>query len=68
MEQELIRLLDEDLECTSCGWKKDSIVMEVRSIKNQIRCPYCGRPSTKVHSAYQREIQDIPLGGLQILI
>lgn len=33
MEQGLIRLLDEDLECTSCRWKKDGIVMEVRSIK-----------------------------------
>lgn len=68
MEQEIIRLLDENLECTACRWKSDKIVMEVRSIKNQIRCPYCGSPSTKVHSAYQREIQDIPLLDKQMIL
>ena len=34
----------------------------------QILCPYCGTFSSKVHSVYQREIQDIPLQDRQTIL
>lgn len=36
--------------------------------KGQVPCPYCGTVSSKVHSVYQREIQDIPLQDRQTIL
>lgn len=48
--------------------KKQQIVFEVQSLKEKVPCPYCGSLSSKVHSIYQREIQDIPLQDKQTII
>ena len=68
MEQEIIKLLDPNLECIRCKLKKQQIVFEAQSIKEEVPCPYCGSLSSKVHSIYQREIQDIPLQDKQTII
>jgi transposase len=34
----------------------------------KVTCPYCGTESSKVHSVYQREIQDIPLQDKQTIL
>ena len=31
-------------------------------------CPYCGKVSSKIHSVYQREIQDIPIQNKQTIV
>jgi Zn finger protein HypA/HybF involved in hydrogenase expression len=54
MEQELIKVLDTNLECSDCRIKRDTIVMEVHSMKKAVNCPYCGNLSFRVHSIYQR--------------
>ena len=36
--------------------------------RRQVPCPYCGTFSSKVHSVYQREIQDIPLQDRQTIL
>ena len=28
---------------------------------SEVKCPYCGTLSSKVHSSYEREIQDLPM-------
>ena len=68
MEQEIIRSLSPDLECIRCRLKTRQIIFEVQSARRQVPCPYCGTFSSKVHSVYQREIQDIPLQDRQTIL
>ena len=42
--------------------------MEIQSTKKEVECPYCHILSTKIHSIYQREIQDIPLHDKQTIL
>ena len=68
MEQEIISSLSTDLECIRCKLKTRQIIFEVQSTREQVPCPYCGIFSSKVHSVYQREIQDIPLQDRQTIL
>lgn len=68
MEQELIKALDKDLECFDCKIKKNKIIMKIHSTKEVVVCPFCGFVSTKVHSSYQREIQDISVQDKQMVL
>lgn len=68
MEQELITLLDCSLKCIDCRLKGDKIIIEASCDNQQVTCPYCGCRSSKIHSLYQREIQDIPLHNKQTII
>ena len=36
-------------------------MFEISSALDEIVCPYCGNASSKVHSYYVREIQDLPI-------
>ena len=31
-------------------------------------CPYCGKESKRIHSRYQREIQDLPIQGKKVVL
>ena len=42
--------------------------MDIQSIKKQLECPFCKVSSDKVHSVYQREIQDIPIHNRQTIL
>ncbi|WP_349673311.1 transposase family protein [Lacrimispora sp.] len=68
MEQQLIKLLDNSLECTNCKIKNKQIILAIQSVKEKLSCPYCGYPSSRVHSAYEREIQDIPFQDKQTIL
>lgn len=68
MEQELIKLLSNDLECTTCRIKNEQVILEIHSTKKQVICPYCNNTSSKIHSVYQREIQDIPIQEKQTIL
>ena len=68
MENTIIKLLDPDLECSKSKIKNDLIVLHVYSTKQKLMCPYCGCFSSRVHSIYQREIQDIPLHEKQTML
>lgn len=60
MEQELVKLLDNFLECMDCKIKGSKVIIAIRSTKESVNCPYCGCQSARVHSTYEREIQDVP--------
>lgn len=64
----LIQLLDKSYELYDCRIKESNIIMEIGSKTNNFFCPYCGRPSDKVHSRYQREIQDLPIQGKRTIL
>lgn len=63
-----MKLLDENLECIDYKLKKDKIMLLVKSAKKSICYPYCGCISNKVHSEYQREIQDISMQDKQTIL
>lgn len=68
MEQAFVKLLDKNLECIDYKLKNDKIILLAKSAKKNVRCPYCGCISDKVHSQYQREIQDIPMLDKQTIL
>lgn len=68
MEQQLIKLLDSSLVSTDCKIKGSQIIIAVQSGKENVSCPYCGCLSTRVHSTYEREIQDIPFQDKQTIL
>lgn len=64
----LIQLLDKNYELYDCRIKESNIIMEIGSKTNRFFCPYCGQPSDRVHSCYQREIQDLPIQGKRTIL
>ena len=34
----------------------------------ELECPFCGRKTSKVHSIYEREIQDLPMQGKKVIL
>ena len=58
---EFVKLLAPDYTLKSFLIKQGCIVLKIQSAKGILRCPYCGKPSKKVHSMYEREVQDLPL-------
>lgn len=68
MEQTFIKLLDENLESVDCRVKDTKIIITAKSIRKEVVCPYCGSISSRIHSVYQREIQDIPMQDKQTIL
>lgn len=68
MEQAFIKLLDKNLVCTDYQIRGDKFVLIAESDKKEVICPFCGNLSSKIHSVYQREIQDIPMRDKQTIL
>ncbi len=65
---EIIKLLDENLEHIFHKIIGDTIFIHVVSNREAVICPYCGTPSSKVHSHYERSFQDLPIQGKKVRI
>ena len=65
---EIIKLLDESLNYVSHEVTDDYMLIMVSSNLEELVCPYCGTPSSKVHSLYQRRFQDLPIQGKKVMI
>lgn len=46
----------------------DICYIAVSSNRKEVKCPYCGQNSTKVHSTYDRTFQDLPIFGKKAII
>jgi len=68
MIDEIIKSLSMNLECIEYKSKEDRFVFTVASTETDVLCPYCNKPSSKVHSMYQREIQDLPIQDRQVIL
>lgn len=68
MEQQLIKLLDNSLVCTDYKIKGTQVIIKIQSVNEIVSCPYCGCSSSRVHSTYLREIQDIPFQDKQTIL
>lgn len=68
MMDEIIKSLSMNLECIDYKSKENQFVFTVASTEKDVVCPYCSKPSSKVHSMYQREIQDLPIQDRQVIL
>ena len=68
MEQAIVKQLDKNLKCDGITVKDKQIILRLSSTQTSLKCPYCGSESVKVHSRYQREIQDIPIQEKQTIL
>ena len=65
---EFIKLLDRNLEYVSHEIIDDTIYIRVVSIREEIVCPFCGQPSSKTHSHYDRSFQDLPIQNKKVIV
>ena len=65
---EFIKSLNQDYELVQYHIKNKEVVFHIRSSKKELVCPFCGSKSIYVHSAYQREIQDLPIQDKQVIL
>lgn len=68
MDSELMQILDPSLCCSGHTIEDNRIIIHVFSTKTTHVCPYCGIESTKVHSTYIRNIEDIPIQERQTIL
>ena len=61
--EEFVRLLDERLDYIRHEIVGDTVYIYVESNREEPVCPYCGTPSTRKHSVYERSFQDLPIMG-----
>lgn len=60
---EFIKMLDKHLEYIEHEILENTIIIHVKSNRTEVICPYCKSISTKAHSTYERNFQDLPLMG-----
>lgn len=65
---EFIKLLDRNLEYVSHEIIDDTIFIRVASIREEVVCPFCGQPSLKTHSHYDRSFQDLPMQNKKVMV
>ena len=68
MEQTFIKLLDKNLVCVDYRFIEDKFILFAKSNETEVKCLFCGSVFSKVHSVYQREIQDIPMQDKQTIL
>ena len=56
-----IKLLDPAYELIQYRIKENKVIFHIASTITELECPFCGSKTSKVHSIYQREIQDLPM-------
>jgi len=61
--EELVKLLCEDFAYKGHELSGDLIWIYVESNRMEVKCPYCGVVSSKVHSLYERRFRDLPIQG-----
>ena len=64
--EEIVNLIDSELEYVSHAIEEDRLIIEVKSRRKEVECPFCGEKSNKVHSVYVRKFQDLPVGGKKV--
>ena len=65
---EFIKLLDPAYELIQYRIKEDKVIFHIASTITELECPFCGRKTSKVHSIYEREIQDLPMQGKKVIL
>ena len=56
---EFIKLLNPAYELIQYRIKENKVIFHIVSTRKELECPFCGSKTSKVHSVYRREIQDL---------
>lgn len=64
----VISSLDKNYRISETRVKDTEIILYISSIKETLRCPYCGKESKKVHSHHTRKIQDLPIADRRTVL
>lgn len=65
---EFIKLLDPSLNYIEHITKDKKCIITVESNRKDAICPYCGMASSKKHSMYKKEFQDLSIQDNQVII
>ena len=65
---EFIKRLDKNLKYENNEVVGDTYYVYVVSTRKKVNCPYCGQPSSRVHSTYPRSFQDLPIQDKKVII
>jgi len=65
---ELIKMLDSNLVYLGHYIKDDRLIISAESKNNEVKCPFCGELSTRVHSIYNKEFQDLPVMDKKVTV
>jgi transposase len=63
---ELIKLLDDKLQYIEHEFNGGTVTIRVEIVSDEAKCPYCEAASGKVHSRYNRRLQDLPIQGWKV--
>ena len=55
-------------EVTSYSLEEKVLTLEVRTIKEEAKCPDCHQISSKIHSRYSRTVRDLPMAGFTVVL
>jgi transposase len=66
--KQFITNLSPDYQLDDFRVKDNVVVFEISSKLKEVNCSYCGQPSSKVHSYYQREVQDLPIQNKNVVL
>lgn len=66
--EELIQLLDKHLVYDSHMLMDNKLAIHVSSNRIVATCPYCGQSSSRVHSFYMKNFQNLPVQGNKVII
>lgn len=55
---EFIKLLNPAYELIQYRIKENKVIFHIVSTRKELECLFCGSKTSKVHSVYQREIQE----------
>lgn len=64
----IVKDLDSNYRLDAFRNKADKIIFEISSAISTANCPYCGKESKRIHSRYQREVQDLPIQGKKVVL
>jgi len=64
----IVKMLDENVTYLEHQIIGDYIVVLVESSREEAVCPNCGKPSSRVHSTYERSFQDLPIQGKKVYV
>lgn len=66
--QEFIDALAENYQLDDHKIKEQSVILKISSTLEEMACPYCDAVSRRVHSIYEREIQDLPMQNKSVIL
>ena len=66
--QEFVNALDDNYRLDEYRIKDQTVILKISSIHEELKCPYCKAISKRVHSTYEREVQDLPMQDKKVIL